>query len=178
MSALTASFLADCWAPLASDAAHLASRNAVATTDVLTVVQNRDVLQRRSHVYSNCVSKEGKCTTQKSSGRCWMFAMCNVMRVELMKKFKLPADFELSQGFLFFYDKLERGNYFLESVIATRDLDVGDRLVRHLNSYALTLTAAPGRAHCCTCTHAPIEPRPRCRNRRGSAGVWCYLPKT
>ena len=64
MSALTASFLADCWAPLASDAAHLASRNAVATTDVLTVVQNRDVLQRRSHVYSNCVSKEGKCTTQ------------------------------------------------------------------------------------------------------------------
>ncbi len=131
---LSAEFLENCWAPLASDAAHLASRNAIATTDVLTVVQNRDVLQNRSHVYSNAVSKEGKCTTQKSSGRCWMFAMCNVMRVELMKKFKLPADFELSQGFLFFYDKLERGNYFLESVIKTRALDVGERLVGHLNS--------------------------------------------
>ena len=114
---LTADFLASCWAPLENDAAHLASRNAVATTDVLTVVQNRDVLQNRSHVYSNQVSKEGKATTQKSSGRCWMFAMCNVMRVELMKKYKLPTDFEPSQGFLFFYDKLERGNYFLESVI-------------------------------------------------------------
>ena len=52
---LTADFLASCWAPLAADVAHLASRNAVATTDVLTVVQNRDVLQNRSHVYSNQV---------------------------------------------------------------------------------------------------------------------------
>ncbi len=133
--ALTRAFVAACWEPLAGDAAFRASRNAVATTDVLTVVQNRDVLARGDrHVYSNRCSKEGRCTSQKSSGRCWMFAMCNVMRVAMMKRFKLPDDFELSQGYLFFYDKLERGNYFLTSVIKTVDLPVDSRLVSHLAS--------------------------------------------
>ena len=135
---LTPDFLDACWEPLASDMAYIASRNAIATMDVFAVVQNRDVLQNASHVYSNKCSKESKCSTQRSSGRCWMFAMCNVMRVELMKHFKLPPDFELSQSFLFFYDKLERCNYFLESIIKTRGMEVSSRLVSHLNRSPLS----------------------------------------
>jgi bleomycin hydrolase len=127
------SFLDSAWESLSNDSQYKASRNAISKLDVLSVVENRDVIQEGDlHVYSNQVSKEGKCTSQKSSGRCWMFAMCNVMRVAMMKKYNLPDDFELSQGFLFYYDKLERANYFLEDMIATRSEPPSSRLVSHL----------------------------------------------
>ena len=61
-----------------------------------------------------------------------MFALCNVIRLGMMKKYNLPNDFELSQSFLFFYDKLERGNYFLNSIIETRDQPISSRIVAHL----------------------------------------------
>lgn len=80
---LTPAFLDACWEPLASDMAYIASRNAIATTDVFAVVQNREVLQNASHVYSNKCSKESKCTTQRLSGRCSeivrsLLDVCNV----------------------------------------------------------------------------------------------------
>lgn len=129
---LDATFLTTAWDKLNQDAQFKSSRNAIAKLDVLSVVEDRDVIQNANHVYSNVVSKEGKSTTQKSSGRCWMFAMCNVMRVSMMKKYNLPDDFELSQGYLFYYDKLERANYFLEDIIATRNEPPSSRLVSHL----------------------------------------------
>ena len=131
---LTPEYLETAWEELLDDPQYKASRNAVARNDVLTVVENRDVTQNFNHVYSNVVSKEGKCTTQKSSGRCWMFAMCNVMRVAMMKQYNLPDDFELSQGYLFYYDKLERGNFFLEGIIETIDEPASSRIVTHLCS--------------------------------------------
>lgn len=129
---LDATFLTTAWDKLNQDPQFKSSRNAIAKLDVLSVVEDRDVIQNANHVYSNVVSKEGKSTTQKSSGRCWMFAMCNVMRVSMMKKYNLPDDFELSQGYLFYYDKLERANYFLEDIIATRNEPPSSRLVSHL----------------------------------------------
>ena len=125
-------FIETMFANLTNDVAYKAARNAVADHDVLDIVKNRDVIQNMSHTYSNQISKEGKCTSQKSSGRCWMFALCNVIRIGMMKKYKLPNDFELSQSFLFFYDKLERGNYFLTSIIETRDQPTSSRLISHL----------------------------------------------
>ena len=76
------------FANLTNDVAYKAARNAVADHDVLDIVKNRDVIQNMSHTYSNQISKEGKCTSQKSSGRCWMFALCNVIRIGMMKKYK------------------------------------------------------------------------------------------
>ena len=39
--------------------------------------------------------------------RCWLFATTNVLRYSIMKKLKLD-DFQLSQSYLFIYDKLEK----------------------------------------------------------------------
>jgi len=44
-------------------------------------------------------------TDQKSSGRCWIFAMLNCMRIPVMKQLKID-EFEFSQNFLFFWDKV------------------------------------------------------------------------
>ena len=51
-------------------------------------------------------------TNQRASGRCWLFAATNVFRVAVMKKHALK-EFELSQAYLFFWDKLEKSNFFL-----------------------------------------------------------------
>ena len=68
---------------------------------------------------------------QKSSGRCWVFAGLNVLREIVAKKFNIK-EFELSQNFFAFYDKLEKINYKLESVIELCDRDWDDRTLSHV----------------------------------------------
>lgn len=73
----------------------------------------------------------GKITNQKKSGRCWMFAALNVMRLEVMEKLNLK-NMELSQAYPLFWDKLEKSNYFLQNIIETADQEVGSRIVSFL----------------------------------------------
>ena len=80
--------------------------------------------------------EQGEITNQKRSGRCWMFAALNTMRVRVMQKLNLET-FELSQAYTLFYDKLEKSNYFLESILKTLDVPTGERLIAHLLSAPL-----------------------------------------
>ena len=50
-----------------------------------------------------------------------------------MKRFNLK-DFELSQAYLFYWDKIEKANFFLEKIIETASLDIESRLVQELLS--------------------------------------------
>lgn len=70
-------------------------------------------------------------TDQKSSGRCWLFAAANVLREDIAREKNLEK-FELSQSYLAFWDKFERANFFLQSILDTADLPVDDRLVAHV----------------------------------------------
>jgi bleomycin hydrolase len=49
-----------------------------------------------------------------------------------MKKLRL-GDFQLSQNYLFFYDKLNKSNYYLELAIENANRPIDDRLISHLN---------------------------------------------
>jgi bleomycin hydrolase len=73
----------------------------------------------------------GPITNQRSSGRCWLFASTNVFRVALAQKYGLES-FELSQAYVFFWDKLEKCNFFLEQIISTADMSLDSRLVQTL----------------------------------------------
>lgn len=70
-------------------------------------------------------------TNQKKSGRCWIFAGLNLLREKIADDLKLK-EFELSQNYLAFWDKFEKVNYFLESMISLADRPVDDRLVTFL----------------------------------------------
>jgi len=48
-----------------------------------------------------------------------------------MKKHNLK-EFELSQAYLFFWDKLEKANWFLEQIIDTTEEDLDGRLMQEL----------------------------------------------
>lgn len=77
--------------------------------------------------------KQGKITDQKASGRCWIFSALNTFRYEIIKNCNLDT-FELSQNYLFFYDKLEKANYYLENVMETVDEPLNGRLFMFLSS--------------------------------------------
>jgi len=109
-----------------------ALQNAVLHNDLNKLTTDFSVEKDNNYFFNHVVEKQGKITNQKSSGRCWMFAGLNLLRNQFIKKYNLPKDFELSQTYLFFYDKLERGNFFLEEIIKHRDLDISDRLIQHL----------------------------------------------
>ncbi|AQZ14616.1 LAP3 (YNL239W) [Zygosaccharomyces parabailii] len=70
-------------------------------------------------------------TNQRSSGRCWLFAATNQLRLNTMQQLNIK-EFELSQAYLFFYDKLEKANYFLEQIVETNEEPVESRIVQHL----------------------------------------------
>jgi bleomycin hydrolase len=89
--------------------------------------------QTYNPVYNISVKPHLKVTNQKSSGRCWLFAALNVVRREICDKYNLD-NFEFSQGYLFFYDKLERMNYNMECIIKTKEEDINSQLVQHLLS--------------------------------------------
>ncbi|KAF2796939.1 peptidase C1B, bleomycin hydrolase [Melanomma pulvis-pyrius CBS 109.77] len=72
-------------------------------------------------------------TNQASSGRCWLFASTNVFRVPIMKKYRLDS-FQLSQSYLFYWDKIEKANYFLENILDTASEEIDGRLVQELMS--------------------------------------------
>ena len=80
--------------------------------------------------------KTGKPTNQRHSGRCWSFAALNTLRHKFATKFKFK-DFELSQNYLFFWDRIERANMFFQKIIATADKPLHDRTVDFYLSFAL-----------------------------------------
>lgn len=51
-------------------------------------------------------------TNQKATGRCWMFASLNAMRIAFIKS-KNIEDFEFSQNYLFFWDKVSAAMTYL-----------------------------------------------------------------
>lgn len=91
-----------------------------------------DRLEDKNNTFSfNIELKEKEIRNQKQSGRCWMFAALNLMEYKLCNKYNLKG-FELSKNYTLFFDKLERCNYFLESIINTLDEDLDSRLLSHI----------------------------------------------
>lgn len=104
--------------------------NATIKNGIQAVSVNHQKTIEAQHTFSNEISN-GKITSQNRSGRCWIFAGTNLLRNKMMEKYKLE-NFEFSQNYLMFWDKLEKANYMLESIIATREEDVYSRIVMWL----------------------------------------------
>ncbi|MHC4128956.1 MAG: C1 family peptidase [Planctomycetota bacterium] len=110
--------------------AHRLAQNAVTQNTIDDVALNRSIVTGIDHTFSHLLD-DWTVTNQKKSGRCWLFAGLNLLRVGPMKKMNLK-EFEFSQNHALFFDKLERANYFLEAVIETADRPVDDRTVAFL----------------------------------------------
>jgi bleomycin hydrolase len=108
------------------------AQNAVAQTSIDEIALDREVVVGTNTTVSNLLD-DWSVTNQKKSGRCWLFAGLNLLRVGAARAMNLK-EFEFSQNHLMFWDKLERANFFLESMIETADRDLDDRTVAFLLS--------------------------------------------
>jgi bleomycin hydrolase len=114
----------------AATPAYRLAQNAVTRVALEDVAINREIVNSTDHSISVLLD-DWKVTNQERSGRCWLFAGLNLLRVGAMKKMGLK-EFEFSQNYAMFWDKLERANYFLEAIIETAGRDVDDRTVAFL----------------------------------------------
>ena len=106
--------------------------SALLSNPVRSIIMQKTATLPDTQTFNVKIPFEGSpITNQRASGRCWLFASTNVFRVAIMKKHNLQS-FELSQAYLFFWDKLEKANWFLEQIIDTKDEDLDGRLVQEL----------------------------------------------
>jgi len=107
------------------DATTRALMNALTNNEIKKLALNRQMYVAHDNLFNHKIKTKG-ITNQKSSGRCWLFAGLNIMRPQVIEKYKLK-EFEFSQSYLFFWDKFEKANTFLELIIETKDRDPLDR---------------------------------------------------
>ena len=113
-----------------SDNSNSIARHALTNTGIEVLAASKDNVKDMDFNFDINI-KTMAVNNQKASGRCWIFAACNVMREIIAKKLNAP-NFKLSQSYIAFYDKLEKLNYTLNALIETIDEDYDDRTVQFL----------------------------------------------
>ena len=113
------------------NASDKALRNILVTNSPAKLALNYENSTAFNSHFSNRVESKAV-TDQKSSGRCWMFTGMNVLRNKAIRQHHLPADFQFSQAYTFFYDQLEKSNLFLQAVINTASKPMTDQEVEWL----------------------------------------------
>ena len=101
--------------------------NAISNMGIMEASLNKNIINKHDFIFSNEVETK-EVTNQRKTGRCWMFAGLNMIRMHIAKKLNMEK-FELSESFLYFYDNMEKANLFLQRVIDTKNLDIKDRKV-------------------------------------------------
>lgn len=81
------------------------AQNVCARNDPLESCISRENLEKTNYIFQHKVAEVKPMTNQKSSGRCWIFAALNVIRIPFVKQYNIE-EFEFSQPYLFFWDKV------------------------------------------------------------------------
>ena len=111
-----------------SDPSLKLSRNAATHNDITDLAMDWDEYRKIDHTFSEQITGEMKITNQRSSGRCWGYAGLNLFRIYLGRKHNL-RNFEFSQTYFMFWDKLEKSIYFLISVMEIPGENWNSRLI-------------------------------------------------
>lgn len=110
---------------LKAEPGHKQIINAITNNSIKDLSLNREKIVNFDKLFTYKL-KSTNIINQKSSGRCWIFAAANISTPKVMNKLN-ASDFEMSQSYLAFYDKLEKANFFLERMIELRDKPLDDR---------------------------------------------------
>lgn len=109
---------------------HQVLKRVLVQTDLGEIFLKQEEARNTHFLFSNEI-KTLPVANQKQTGRCWIFAGLNVLREIVATKFGL-THFELSQNYTAFFDKLEKINYFIQSIDDFLDVDSDDRTLQHI----------------------------------------------
>ena len=100
--------------------------------NVSSVLMDAYKARMLNDVFTNAIHVDVKATNQETSGRCWLFAILNVIRLNMIQNYKLDKEFELSQAYPFFWDQFEKSNYFLKKTIKFRKKPINNEYNRQI----------------------------------------------
>ncbi|WP_284978234.1 C1 family peptidase [Arthrobacter sp. fls2-241-R2A-200] len=129
-ASLTAARLSALHESFAADPVLKQKQNAIVRVSVDELAIDHQLATSLSTTVSHRLD-DWKVTNQKKSGRCWLFAALNLLRCGA-KEILGVRDFEFSQNYAMYFDKLERANYFLASILDSAERGEDDRLVQYL----------------------------------------------
>lgn len=111
-------------------------KNALVKNDLETISRQFEAEAQNPFVFSIDL-KTMPVTNQLRSGRCWIFSATNVLREMIGHSCKIK-DFELSQNYLAFYDKLEKVNWFMNCALKEIDKPLDSEVMRFLLQNAVS----------------------------------------
>ncbi len=130
MKSVTADQLAAMRETYLADTKARVVRNALTKNDLSSVSRVFDAEAANPNLFSIDL-KTMPVTNQQASGRCWIFSAMNVLREKIAANYEIK-EFELSQNYIAFYDKLEKANWFMECVLAEADAPLNSENNRFL----------------------------------------------
>lgn len=110
-------------------------KNALTKNDLNTISRVFEEESDNPNIFSIDL-KTMPATNQQASGRCWIFSSMNFLREKIGKQYDIK-EFELSQNYIAFYDKLEKANWFMECVIKEADNPLDNPKMRYLLDFAV-----------------------------------------
>ena len=129
-------FLKNCSEEFNNSTANIIAKNVVTNVGFIHATTDHEEVRNISHVFLNSIKKKNlKATNQGSSGRCWIFSGLNMFRHNVINALDLD-NFEFSETYLFFWDKFERSNCFLQWIdnIVSKDeiINIDDKFFDYL----------------------------------------------
>jgi bleomycin hydrolase len=125
-------FIDSCKNDFNSNQFNILARNAVTSVGAFNAAIDVNEENKINHVFLNTLKPwHLKATNQGHSGRCWMFAGLNIFRYLLTNALNV-IDFEFSETYLFFWDKLERSNTLLQWYIDHPESTQYDRTAEYM----------------------------------------------
>ena len=112
------------------DKTNLLMRHALARNSISNVIFDSASLKDVDTKFSIDI-KTLPVANQRQSGRCWIFAGLNVLREIVAKECGL-SNFELSQNYISLFDKIEKANFALESLLQLAKRDHDDRELAYI----------------------------------------------
>lgn len=110
-------------------------RNALTKNDIGSISRRLEGTADNPDIFSIDL-KTMPVTNQLQSGRCWIFSSMNFLREKIGKKYNIK-EFELSQNYIAFFDKLEKANWFMECTLNEIDNPIDSDKMRFLLQWAV-----------------------------------------
>ena len=130
MKHVTKQLLAQYQKQFSSRPQNIVLQRSVMTNGIYLASRNPDVTIRDTNQWSYEIPA-GSIRDQKKTGTCWLMATLVLAEKAINDNLK-TEDVALSKSFLYFYDKLEMSNSFLQTIIDTKDEALESRHVQHI----------------------------------------------
>ncbi len=98
-----------------SDKTNAIIRHMLSKDEMADAVSSQDT-NNTQFTFSIDIKTMSVCNQQRS-GRCWIFSASTVLREIIAKKLGIKDNFEISQNYISYFDKLEKYNYYMENII-------------------------------------------------------------